>query len=673
MKVFNKEGKINSRVSGVFLIGFILLLSLFLPASPAAHPYFNLFFPQENQELKELGLVLKTMEAFDHTQGEGPVLRLERLIFELKDNPELRLRAERKLLDFLSGSVSREARVAVSKPLSWIASVESVKALAPFLTVPENSDPARYVIERIPGKEAEKALLAALDRASPEIITGLISSLGHRRAVSSVPALERILNKNLSPIVTINILEALGNTGGEEAAGILIKHLNTSNENFRRVTVDSLLRIACREVGQNPAQAALISDRVLKGSLTPEQKLAAWRVKILSARNNAPGMIQAALKVRETEARQAAMKLLPELVSLNEIESYLPQFSKFNEKELIQLAAVLAGYPIPAVRKYLIDLASQSSSLEVRIQALDSLGRIGDSSTVEFLVEKATLSRGKEKAAARESLLALRGKEVDEKIFQLLATASDQAFKNELLLASLERNIKESRDYFLKEAASPSADPVLVARGLRAFGDISLAEELLNIAFESEDEAFREELAGIMAAWARQSARPGARSVFFRNLLNAEKLPARKAWLISIIGKIGERNSLPLLRNYLAIQEPEIREAVIRALADWPEVEARDDLMFIARNSSDLKEKVLAIRGLVRLTAAERYRKPEAVVQRLKEIFSLCPRAEEKKLVLSAFPEFPCQAGFEFCQSLANDPEIGAEALTALDKIKRRL
>lgn len=673
MKVFNKERKINSRVSGIFLIGFILLLSFSLPASPAARPFFSLFFPQENQELKELDLVLKALETFDHTQGEGPILSLERLIFKIKDNPKLKLQAERKLLDFLSGPVRREAWVAVSKPLSLIASVESVKTLAPFLTGPEKSDPARYVIERIPGKEAEEALLSALDGASPEIMTGLISSLGHRGAVSSIPALERILNKNSSPVVTLNILEALGNIGGEEAARILMKHLNTSQENLRRVTIDSLLRIACREVEQNPAQAALISDRLLKFSLRPEQRLAAWKVKILSARDNAPGMIQVALKAKENEARRAALELFSELVPLKEIESYLPQFSKFEEKELVQLAAVLAGYPAPAVRQYLIDLASRSSSLEVRTQALDSLGLIGDSSTVEFLVKKATLSSGKEKSAARESLVALRGKEVDEKILQLLATASDQTFKNELLLASLERNIRESRDYFLKEAASPSADLALVARGLRAFGDISLAEELFNIAYKSEDETFREELAGLMAAWARQSARPGARSSFFRNLLNAEKLPPRQALLISIIGKIGERNSLPWLRNYLKIQEPEIREAVIKALAEWPEVEARDDLMLIARSSSNLKEKVLAIRGLVRLTASERYRKPEAVVETLKEIFSLCPRAEEKKLVLSVFPEFPCQTGLEFCQSLANDPEVGAEALTALDKIKRRL
>lgn len=97
-------------------------------------------------------------------------------------------------------------------------------------------------------------------------------------------------------------------------------------------------------------------------------------------------------------------------------------------------------------------------------------------------------------------------------------------------------------------------------------------------------------------------------------------------------------------------------------------MEARDDLMEIIRTSADLKEKVLAVRGLVRLTASERYRRPEAVVESLKEIYSLSPRAEEKKLVLSAISDFPCQPALEFCQGLVSDPEVGPEARAALEK-----
>ncbi|HAR36478.1 MAG TPA: hypothetical protein DCR87_06190, partial [Acidobacteria bacterium] len=622
------------------LISFLIALPLsaISDSSWAISPYSTEQATASSQNsLEQLDQVLKALEKFDHSQGEGPALALDRLIFSLKDDQALRLAAEKKLLQFFAGPVTRDARIAVSKPLSWIAGSESVKALSPFITDPEKSDPARFVLERIPGDEANAALIAALEKAPTEVLPGIISSLGHRRATAAVPELERLLKKNPSSPVVVAALEALGNIGGSAASDILLNYLKSGDEKIRLLAADSLLRTANRDIDNRQYEAAsAIASSLLKAALTPAEKLAAWKVKILAAGNNYEGEIQTALKSRDDLARQAAIGLVPRLVPQDKLDSYLGLFSGLPDKLQVQVAAVLANYPVQTAREYLVNLAAKSPAPEVRTEAIISLGKIGDSSTVEFLAGKAATARGKEKAAARESLVALRGKAVDKKILEILSSTSEQMLRNELLLAACERNIGESREFFLKEAANPSADLALVSRGLRAFGDISLAEELLNIAYKNEDEAFREEMAGIMAAWAKQSARPDARSGYFRNLLGAEKEPQRQALLISIIGKIGERNSLPLLRNYLKTQDPKIREACVRALSDWPEVEARDDLWLVARSSSDLKEKVLAIRGLVRLTASERYRRPEAVVESLKEIYSLCPRAEEKKLVLAA-------------------------------------
>ncbi|MGB9835974.1 MAG: HEAT repeat domain-containing protein [Candidatus Saccharicenans sp.] len=661
----------------IFLISFLVSLPNLAISDSSYSTAPNLTEQQAANPqniLLQLDQVLKALEKFDHSQGEGPALELDRLIFSLKDNHELRLAAEKKMLQFFAGPVTREARIAVSKPLSWIAGPESVKVLSPYLVDSEKSDPARYVLERIPGEEADTALIEALEKTPADVMPGIISSLGHRRVAASVPYLEKLLKKHSSPTVISATLEALGNIGGSSAGKLLMSYLKSGDEKIRLLAADSLLRIASREIEDRQYEsAAATANSLIRATLTPAEKLAAWKVKILAAGNSAEREIQAALKSKDELAAQAAVGLIPRLVSQEKIDSYLQLFSGLPDNLQVQVAAVLANYPVRSAREYLVNLASKSPSSEVRTEAIISLGKIGDSSTVEFLAGKAATARGNEKAAARESLIALSGKAVDKKILEMLSVSSDQALRNELLLAACERNIRESREFFLKEAANPSADSALVSRGLRTFGDISLAEELLNIAFKSEDEAFQEELASIMAAWAKQSARPGARSSYFRNLLNTEKQPERQAILISIIGKIGERNSLPLLRNYLKNQEPRIREAAVRALTDWPEVEARDDLMLIARSPSDLKEKVLAIRGLVRLTASERYRRPEAVVESLKEIYMLCPRAEEKKLVLAAFPDFPCEPGLAFCQSLANDPEVGPEARAAAEKISQRL
>ncbi len=656
-----------------FLFFIFISLLCFFP-SPSFSGTSGLKVVVAADQLARLEQVLKTLEKFDHSQGEGPALELERLIFSLKDNPELKLQAEKRLLQFFTDDVSREARIAVSKPLSWIAGPEAARVLASRLLEPEKSDPARFVLERIPGEEADKALIEAVAKAPAEVLPGIISSLGHRRVEAAVPHLEKLLERNPQSQVVNNAIEALGNIGGEKATRILSSYLKSGDENLRLRAVDALLRIAGREVESGKKEkAASISDLLLKSKLNPDERLAAWRVKILAAGDVSKTQLQVALKSKDETARQAALLLMPGLVSEQEITSFLPLLAGGSEDFQVQVAAALSSFPAVPVKEFLMNQVAKSTSVRVRTEAIRSLGRAGDSSVVELLAQKAASSRGKEKSAARESLLALRGKSVDDKILELLAAGPEQSLRNELLLAACERNIREAREYFLNEAANPLADPALVSRGLRAFGDIGLVEELLRVAFKTGDEAFREELAGIMAAWARQSARPETRSAYFRNLLGKESDPARQALLIGIIGKIGERNSLPLIRSYINAQNATVKEAAIRALSDWPEVEARDDLMEIVKTSSGVKEKVLAIRGLVRLTASERYRKPEAVFESLKEIYALCPRAEEKKLVLSVFPDFPTRPALEFCQALVNDPEVGPEARAAAEKLKSRI
>jgi hypothetical protein len=127
-------------------MSFVLLLSfLIAPLVVAGESGQNT--SAARTELAELDRLLKSLETYDHSQGERPSLQLERLIFKIKDDPGLKLQAEQKLLEFFKKPVSRDGRIAVSKPLSWIAGLESVQVLSAFLTAPEASDPARYVLD----------------------------------------------------------------------------------------------------------------------------------------------------------------------------------------------------------------------------------------------------------------------------------------------------------------------------------------------------------------------------------------------------------------------------------------------------------------------------------------------------------------------------------------------
>ena len=295
MKNRNKNKSLNK----IFLIIFAFLISFLiaLPLSAVSDSSCEISSHSAEQQaassqnsLEQLDQVLKALEKFDHSQGEGPALALDRLIFSRKDEQALRLAAEKKLLQFFAGPVTRDARIAVSKPLSWIAGSESLKALSPFITDHEKSDPARFVLERIPGDEANAALIAALEKAPTEVLPGIISSLGHRRATAAVPELEKLLKNNPSPPVVVAALEALGNISGSAASNILLNYLKSGDEKIRLLAADSLLRTAKRDIDIRQYEAtSAIASSLLKAALTPAEKLAAWKVKILAALGRALG------------------------------------------------------------------------------------------------------------------------------------------------------------------------------------------------------------------------------------------------------------------------------------------------------------------------------------------------------------------------------------------------
>jgi HEAT repeat protein len=661
--------KKNYRLIPFFLSLFFLIVtfSVYVYSQPAAAS-------TQTEELSRLDRLLASLSNFDHSQGEALSLELNELVFRFKDNAQMRPVIEKKLLEFFEKPVTLHARVAVSKPLSFVGGTESAEVLGRYLTDPEVSDPARYVLERIPGEEVDRAFLEALNNASPAVVPGIISSLGHRRARASVPYFEKLLQTRPLPEIRTAILEALGNVDDPESEKILANYLKVDDEKIRLLAVDSLLRIAQRQIGENRLDSANdVASLLLNSRLMPWQKMAAWKIRILAAGNESRSMIASVLKGKDELAQQAGISLIPQLVSSSDVSSLIGFFNQLSPKRRVQFASALSSFPSPEVRDFLMKVSVQSTSAQVRTEAILSLGKAGDQGVVEFLAKRAAQTKGSEKNASRESLVALRGKAVDEVILELISKETDQTVRNELLLAARERNIRAAREFFLAEASNPSADPSLVSRGLRAFGDVSLAENLLDITFKTEDENFQEELENILAFWAQNSARPEAGSAFFRNLLTRETRPEKQVILLRIIGKIGESSSLPLIRSFLDSSNLTLREAAVKSLSNWPEVEARDDLLYLARTSSDLKENVLAIRGLVRLTAAETYRRPRAVVNFLKELYSFCRRVEEKKLVLSVLPDFACREGLEFCESLKNDPEVRAEAFLAADKIQKRL
>jgi len=87
-----------------------------------------------------------------------------------------------------------------------------------------------------------------LSKIITRVLSGIIGSLGRRRVEAAVPYFEKLLKKGTSPAVTAAILEALGNLDSTEAGKLLKNYVQSPDEKIRLAAVDSMVRMAQRQI-----------------------------------------------------------------------------------------------------------------------------------------------------------------------------------------------------------------------------------------------------------------------------------------------------------------------------------------------------------------------------------------------------------------------------------------
>ena len=342
-------------------------------------------------------------------------------------------------------------------------------------------------------------------------------------------------------------------------------------------------------------------------------------------------------------------------------------------KSQVQLLEILSHYREQSVLEATVQ-AAQSEDTAVRIAALKTLESVGGPSTVELLVRHAAGTKGEERRTARSSLCGLRGEGVDQAVLLNLIKLTDPKIQEELIVSVGERRVFEGKNLLFSRARSSSAAVRLAA--IKALEDISSFSDLprlLQLLVNVRGERSRTELENTIAGVVGKMPDPIGRANPVRALLLEVKEARKRAALIRVLGKIGDDSALFLVRQALADNNPEIRDAAVRALSDWPTLTPREDLVRIVQTSEKHTHKILALRAYIRMTGMEKYQSPEGAIRSLKDALSWTERPEEKKLILGILPQFACPDALELSESLLGEPGVEEEAREAVKQIKERL
>ncbi|MHC4483108.1 MAG: HEAT repeat domain-containing protein, partial [Planctomycetota bacterium] len=139
--------------------------------------------------------------------------------------------------------------------------------------------------------------------------------------------------------------------------------------------------------------------------------------------------------------------------------------------------------------------------------------------------------------------------------------------------------------------------------------------------------------------------------------------------MLRVLGKIGGSGALEVLREALRDDQPQVRIAAIRALSDWPSDEPMNALLKIAQSSDNLKHRILALRGFVRLIGLDSSRPAEQVLGMYGQAMELASNVSEKKAVLSGLANVKSFSALQMAADYLGDSSLQQEAEAAVVKI----
>ncbi len=617
-----------------------------------------------------LDALVEQLRAYHFGQDRAPLERLEQLVAVVRDRPLQAQPVAHALAQVLTTDASYDAKQFVCRQLASLATEREVPLLARVLTDEAGplAEMALYALEPIPGAEVNAVLRRALDRTTGLTQIGVINTLGMRRDVLAVPPLAALLK---GPSTTAEAAAAaLGKIGVPSVVEPLATALARATGPTQAAVADALLVAADRlaATGATPL-AASVYARFYDDAQSPWSRAAGLRGLAKLKGAAALPLVLESLRDDGAPRQGMAVRLVEELPGASvtrQCAAVLPELSANGQRLLL---GALARRGDPAAAKAVERLCA-SSEPTVRTAALEALGRVGGGSAVVLLAKAAAGGTGAQSAAARASLVALRGREVDGALVRALESP-EAAIRVELVQALGQRDATETVPALV--ANLNDADPGVREASWRVLGALGRPADLpvLVAGLLKAAPRQREEGETTVAEVARRGKEENQRTAVLLEALNGASTAEDRCTVLRVLGQVGGARALAALRQAASADQPEVRLTVTRALAAWSTDDPLPDLLATVRRPQSAQQRAIALRGLIRLIGVNEGRSGDEALRLYQEAMGLAADPAEKRLVLAGLASLRSLPALEAAAAELTDAGVHAEAAAAVLQLAR--
>ena len=469
-----------------------------------------------------------------------------------------------------------------------------------------------------PSPKAAAKLIGAYPEANDKDKIGILNAFGHQGNRTPINFIASQLAKE--PDIAVAAAKALGRMPVPLATDPLIDALASPHATVRSAVANALLAHADHYLKQaQDKRAANIFDdgdfkraanifNLLSNAREPRPiRLAALRGIILTSGDKAGDLVLATLRGDDASAKE---------VVIAQIEHLTPKALQVvcDNLDIVTPPTRVAAITAIAARGDRTQLpivlsAAKSNNPDVKRAGLLALGRLGDASTVEFLLDAMAGKDGTAGLAA-ESLASLAVDGVNEKIIAVLEAEKVPA-RSVALIGILERRkAAEAVPALLKAATHADAGVRTAAfAGLKSLASPKHVPAMI-AALAKTAKGNERDQAEIAIVAVSASVKPEKRAEPVLAIF-PDATGNHVAELLPLLGRIGGPDALKTLREKLASTIHIMHDAAVVGLCNWPDAGANNDLLAVASKDPVPANKERAIQALIRINTVLIERTPE--------------------------------------------------------------
>lgn len=509
--------------------------------------------------------------------------------------------ASEAYVEALSSATTPETKQFLIYQLQTVGKDEAVSALSGYLADEKLSGPAARTLARIGSDASGKALLQALSNAKGSALISITEALGASRFKEGAPAIEKTATSDELNLrkVSLFALSEIGVPSSESLLSAAAKKANYGYDeaNATAAYLNYLSRLSVTGNAAIAEKATLALTTTLVDPKQTDARSSALKIYADSKKRESVPVLVKALDSTDPEYRAAALKLGQKYTMADGTTPWLAALKKAKPEVQAEIIYML-GRAESKDALATITKSLGSKDPKVKTAAIWAAAKIGGESSLPALLPILKKGNTDEIKAVKGSLLTMKGNGVVDQLATALPSlpVTAQPAVIEVLAARA-----ASAKMNVVSAQLTSTNPAVKMAAFTALKSVASATDLTQLFTLLNSVSNTEEISAVqnaVIAAVKGSGTVSAQSDLILKQMSASPADKQPRYL-AVLASIGGPKALTAVVSAYNSGDATSKKAAITALSNWTDASAANQLLAIAKKSSDTEDFNLALTGYV--------------------------------------------------------------------------